>query len=135
MVAAVRAAELRPALGLLTADHVGDPVVLAVDPLVAPLCFVAVPLQHPLPAGTAARFMEVAAPALSTRGALRNGELVVLEVDGIPAPLLPAAPAVELTFDVVLELIDSAGGLARATAGDEAPAQHDDGRTQRLGSP
>jgi hypothetical protein len=130
---AVRAARVlnrRPALGLLTADVTGRPLVLAVDPLVSPVTFVAVPVQLPLPQGTGARFLETSTPALSARGALRAGEVVVLEVDGAGGPLVPAAPAAELPLAVVLDLLDSAGVLTRAGDADGPPP---DEVTERLG--
>ncbi|MCA0144668.1 hypothetical protein [Blastococcus sp. LR1] len=116
-----RTTEPRPALGLLIADAVdGTPVVLAVDPLVSPVTFVPVPVRLPLPEGTCAHFQAYAAPSLSVRGALRAGETVVLEVDGLAGSLLPAAPATAVSGQVALDLLDSVGAQARS-GDDSAP--------------
>lgn len=107
----------RPAVGLLTADGDGSPVVVAADLLVTPPRFVTVPLLAPLPHGTAAAFAGVAAPTLSVHGRLADGELVVVEVPGAPA-LLPRDYAAATDNTALLDLLDSAGALTRSIRGD-----------------
>lgn len=103
------AAAPRPALGSLTADPTGAPLVLLTDPLVSPLRFTAVPLAHPLPVGTSARM--AGGEVLSVHGELRDGAAVVVRVPGVGAPLLPAGPAAEVPAADLLVLLDAAHAL------------------------
>jgi hypothetical protein len=98
----------RPALGLLTADPAGDPLLLVTDPVVTPLRFTAVPLARPLPRGTAAR-TRPGAP-LSVHGELRDGAVVV-RVPGVDQPLLPTGPAALVPPAGLLYLLDPAHAL------------------------
>ena len=102
----------RPALGLLTADGDGHPVVLLRDPLVSPPAWFAVPVEVPLPHGTASAF--AAGAAVSVHGRLTDGGVVVVRPAADTPELLPAAPAVALGLERVAELLDSAGVLARS---------------------
>lgn len=105
----------RPALALLTADPVADPVLLVCDPLVAPVRLLAVPLRAPLPHGAAAAFPADAALAVTALGRLEDGAAVVTELPGAPARLLlPAMPAVEADPELLAELLDGAHALARS---------------------
>jgi hypothetical protein len=109
----------RPAVGLLTADGEGWPVVVAAEPLVIPPQFVLVPLLTPLPHGAAAAFASAPAPTLTVHGRLAEGEVVVIEVPGAAAPLLPSGNAELADSARLLDLLDSAGALARSLAADE----------------
>lgn len=104
----------RPALGLLTAGLDGSPVLLLGDPRVTPVEFVAVPLETPLPRGTARLFAASPGPQLWVHGRLGAGELVVAEVAGTDAPLIPRAGAIRPGAAALLELLDSTGALARS---------------------
>jgi hypothetical protein len=108
----------RPAVGLLTADGDGGPVVVAADPLVTPPQLVTIPLLAPLPHRTAAAFAGVPAPTLTVHGRLADGELVVVEVPGAAAPLLPRDYAAATDIAALLDLLDSAGALTRSIRGD-----------------
>ena len=105
-----RTAPARPALGLLTADPGGRPLMLLADPVVAPLRFTALPLAQPLPAGAAAAVH--AGVQVSAHGRLTAGEPVVLTVAGVSAALLPAGPAVDVDAGDLLHLLDAAHALA-----------------------
>lgn len=104
----------RPAVGLLTADGDGAPVLVAADPLVTPPQFVAIPLLAPLPHGTAAAFAGVTTATFTAHGRLADGEVVVVEVPGVAAPLQPRANAEIADNTALLDLLDSAGALTRS---------------------
>lgn len=108
----------RPALGLLTADGDGGPVVVTAEPLVTPPQFVVVPLLAPLPHGTATAFASGPTPMVTVHGRLADGEVVVIEVPGAAAPLLPRGTAEAVDIATLLDLLDSAGALARSVAAD-----------------
>jgi len=111
---AVRMAAERPpnpALGLLTADGGGRPLLIACSPFAPPLELYAVPLEAPLPHGTAALFVATVAPDLRLRGRLAEGETVVAEVGG--AVLWPAGPAWLPAPEDLVTLLDSVGALGR----------------------
>jgi hypothetical protein len=110
----------RQALGLLTADWVGKPLVLLCDPLVVPARFTAVELLEPLPHGTAASFAVDGATSLTVRGG-PPADLPVVQLMGGP-PLLPAARAFQPDAERVLDLLDTVGALMRDTATTERPA-------------
>ncbi len=109
----------RPALGLLTADADGDPLLLLTDPLVVPTEFTAVPLARPLPHDAVTRLRP--GTQLSVHGGLGHGAAVVVRVPGIEAPLLPTAPAVDLPPFVLLDLLDPAHAWARDQEEPDAP--------------
>ena len=117
----------RPGLGLLTAGDDGGPVALVCDPAHTPLTFVAVPLDAPLPHGTAALTTTPGGTAVSVRGDLADGGTVVLEFGGSGTPLMPAGPAVEPDEWTLLCLLDSAGALALEAAADDDWDAYDDG--------
>lgn len=116
--AAQRASELppNPVVALLTADRAGGPLLLACSPTRTPLELYAVPLEAPLPHGTAARFVAQRPLELRVRGRLADGETVVPEVGG--ALLWPTAPAALPDADDLVLLLDSVGALTRSSAGD-----------------
>lgn len=116
--AARTAAELppNPAIGLLTADGAGNPLLLACSPASSPLELYAVPLETPLPHGTAARFVAQRPLELRLRGRLADGGTVVPEVGG--TLLWPAAPAALPDADDLVVLLDSVGALTRSAAGE-----------------
>lgn len=99
----------QPALGLLTAGLDGSPVLLLGDPRVTPVEFVAVPLETPLPRGTAALFSASPGPQLWVRGRMGPGELVVAEVAGTDTRLIPRSGALRPGAAVLLGLLDRAG--------------------------
>jgi hypothetical protein len=105
-----------PALGLLTADAAGRPLLVACSPAGAPLELYAVPLETPLPHGTAARFVAQRPLELRLRGRPAGGETVVPEVGG--AVLWPTAPAWLPEPDDLVALLDSVGALGRSAAQD-----------------
>lgn len=105
-----------PALGLLTADSGGRPLLLACSPFTAPLELYAVPLEAPLPHGTVARFVAEPVPELRLRGRLAHGETVVPEVGGVP--LWPAGPAWRPEPEELVTLLDSVGALGREETAD-----------------
>jgi hypothetical protein len=96
-VRAIRRAERatsRPALGVLTADPFGDPVLLVCDPAVVPVELYAVALRTPLPPGAAAACCSATAVSLRVRGQLREGGAVVVDLPGSPPTTVwPGAPA------------------------------------------
>jgi hypothetical protein len=114
------AAPERQALGLLTADWVGKPLVLVCDPLVVPVRFTAVELLEPLPHGTAASFAVDGPTSLTIRGG-PPGDLPVVQLMGGP-PLLPAVRAFQPDAERVIDLLDTVGALMRETATSERPA-------------
>ncbi len=101
-----------PALGLLTADSRGRPLLIACSPLTSPLELYAVPLEAPLPHGTAALFVANLAPELRLHGRLAEGETVVPELGR--AVLWPAGPAWLPDADDLLGILDSVGALDRS---------------------
>jgi hypothetical protein len=101
-----------PALGLLTAEGDGGPLLLLCSAVVAPQRFVAVPLQSPLPHGIGALFAAAAGVELRVRGRLAAGEFVVAEVGA--SVLRPAGPAWEPDDEELLELVDSVGAFLRS---------------------
>jgi hypothetical protein len=105
-----------PVLGLLTADRAGNPLLLACSPAGSPLELYAVPLETPLPHGTAARFVAQRPLELRLRGRLTDRGTVVPEVGG--TLLWPAAPAALPAADDLVDLLDSVGALTRSAAGD-----------------
>ncbi|MGZ4658435.1 MAG: hypothetical protein ACXVGE_16250 [Blastococcus sp.] len=107
-----------PALGLLTADRRGAPLLLACSPLVTPLQFLAVPLQTPLPHGVAAAFAANPGLGVRVRGRLAEHETVLAEVGG--AALRPAGPARRPDDDELVALLDSVGALTRSVDGDDS---------------
>jgi hypothetical protein len=112
--AARSSAELppNPALGLLTADSAGRPLLLACSPGGPSLELYAVPLETHLAHGTAARFVAHRPLELRLRGRLADGETVIPEVDG--AVLWPAGPAWLPDPDDLVVLLDSVGALSRS---------------------
>ena len=116
--AARAAAELppNPVIGLLTADRAGNPLLLACSPAGSPLELYAVPLETPLPHGTAARFVAQRPLELRLRGRLADGGTVVPEVGG--TLLWPAAPAALPDADDLVVLLDSVGALTRSADGE-----------------
>jgi hypothetical protein len=104
-------------LGLLTADGKGRPVLLACSPGVAPLRFLATPLETPLPHGIAALFAASPGVELRLRGRLAAGEFVVAEVGG--KELQPAGRVWAPEDEQLVSLLDSVGALVRATDDDE----------------
>jgi hypothetical protein len=114
--AARASAELppNPALGLLTADTDGRPLLVACSPTGSSLELYAVPLETPLPHGTAARFVAQCPLELRLRGRLADGETVIPEVGG--AVLWPAGPAWLPEPDDLVVLLDSVGALSRSSA-------------------
>ncbi|GAB4082548.1 hypothetical protein GCU67_11280 [Modestobacter muralis] len=117
-VGRTRTATARPALGLLTADAAGEPLVLLMDPVVSPLRFVAVPLVQPLPADAAAA-LQGGGP-VSAHGRLAAGEPVVLDV-GAASALLPTGPAASVGPGELLHLLDAAHALAPEAEDAEVP--------------
>lgn len=113
-----------PAVGLLTADPAGRPLLLACNPLVQPVQLYAVPLEPPLPHGTAATFAASGATELRLRGRLWAGELVVPEAGG--RRLRPSGPATLPDDEQLARLLDSVGALVRAADGDEHRGQPGD---------
>jgi hypothetical protein len=111
----------RQALGLLTADGLGKPLVLVCDPLVTPVRFIAVQLLEPLPHGTAASFAADGGTALTVRGGPPGDFPVVVRLMGGP-PLLPAARAFQPDAERVIDLLDTVGAFMRDTATTERPA-------------
>jgi hypothetical protein len=105
-----------PALGLLTADGAGRPMLVACSPAGAPLELYVVPLETPLPHGTAARFVAQRPLELRLRGRLAGGETVIPEVGG--AVLWPTGPAWLPEPDDLVALLDSVGALSRSAAQD-----------------
>lgn len=105
-----------PVLGLLTADRAGSPLLLACSPAGTPFELYAIPLETPLPHGTAARFVAQRPLELRLRGSLTDGGTVVPEVGG--SLLWPAAPAALPDADELVVLLDSVGALTRSGAGD-----------------
>jgi hypothetical protein len=75
-----------------------------------------VPLEEPLPHGTAARFVAQRPLELRLRGILTDGGTVVPEVGG--TLLWPVAPAALPDADELVVLLDSVGALIRSSAGD-----------------
>jgi hypothetical protein len=116
--AATASSELppNPAMGLLTADAAGRPLLVACSPAGAPLELYAVPLETPLPHGTAARFVAQRPLELRLRGRLADGETVIPEVGG--AVLWPTGPAWLPEPDDLVALLDSVGALGRSAAQD-----------------
>jgi hypothetical protein len=116
--AARASAELppNPALGLLTADTDGRPLLVACSPATSPIELFAVPLETPLPHGTAARFIAQCPLELRLRGRLADGETVIPEVGG--GMLWPAGPAWLPDPDDLVVLLDSVGALSRSSAED-----------------
>jgi hypothetical protein len=118
-VRAVRvSAELapNPALGLLTADSGGRPLLVACSPLDMPLELFTVPLETPLPHGTAARFVGQHPLQLRVRGRLAEGATVVPEAGG--TVLWPAGPASLPDREELVVLLDSVGALGRSERDD-----------------
>ncbi|MFB9324202.1 hypothetical protein [Cryptosporangium minutisporangium] len=99
----------RPALGTITGDRDGDPVLLACDPLITPPQLFAIALRTPLPATA----LQHDAPLrLRAHGKLAEGEPVVAELpDG--ALLIPAGPAIPADTQILCDLLDSVGALQR----------------------
>ena len=122
VVADVRAvrvsAELapNPVLGLLTADSGGRPLLVACSPLDMPLELFTVPLETPLPHGTAARFVGQHPLQLRVRGRLAEGATVIPEAGG--TVLWPAGPASLPDRDELVVLLDSVGALGRSERDD-----------------
>jgi hypothetical protein len=116
--AARASAELppNPAVGLLTADTDGRPLLVLCSPTETPLELFAVPLETPLPHGTAARFVTQRPLELRLRGRLAEGETVIPEVGGVL--LWPAAPAWLPDSDDLVVLLDSVGALSRSAVED-----------------
>jgi hypothetical protein len=106
----------RPARGVLTSGPDGGPVVLVCDPGEAHVRFVAVPLEAPLPHGTAALATAPGGALLAVRGRLAEGGTVLLAVGGSARVLMPAGPAAVPDEWTLLSLLDSAGTLALAAA-------------------
>jgi len=96
----------RPALGLVTSDPMGAPMLLVCDPVIQPVELRAVPLRTPLPAAALA----AEGPLwLRTFGALTAGAAVVSElVDFERELLVPAGPVLVPDCEFVLWLLDSA---------------------------
>ena len=115
-VAHARRERPRPALGLLTADSDGGPLVLVCDPLVSPVQFLAVPVETPLPTGTAAAL--AGDPQVAVHGRLAAGRLVTLEPAGGGGTLFPAAPALPLHPELMAAVLASTAAPARTR---EAP--------------
>ena len=109
----------RPVLGLLTSGEEGGPVALVCDPVAAPVRFLAVPLDTPLPHGTAARWTAGDGVALSVRGPLAEGGTVLLELPGAGRPLMPSGPVTEPDEWTLLSVLDSAGALTLAADADD----------------
>jgi len=110
-VRAIRRAEgapSRPALGVLTADPSGDPVLLVCDPAVVPVELYAVALRTPLPPGAAVAFCSATAVPLRVRGQLRQGAAVVVDLPGPhPATVWPSAPAWRPEPEDLLVVLDT----------------------------
>lgn len=106
----------RPGLALLTADPMGEPLLLACDPALTPVKLLGVPLQTPLPHGTAASFTTAAGTAVTVHGRLTDGQAVVTALSG--QQLIPAAPAFDLEPGLLLEILDSAQAVQRYTEED-----------------
>jgi hypothetical protein len=100
----------RAALGLLTADGTGSPLVLLCDPLVVPLRWLGVPVESPLPDCAAAAF--AGTTRLVVHGVPAAGEWITVEVPNSAATLFPAGPAVAPDADDLVPLLDSAAALA-----------------------
>jgi hypothetical protein len=105
-----------PALGLLTAEPDGGPLLLLCAPVVSPLRFHAMSLLAPLPHGVAARFASNPGLELRLRGRLAAGETVLAEVGG--AVLRPAGPVWLPDTDDLVVLLDSVGALTRSADDD-----------------
>jgi len=102
----------RRALGVLTAGDDGRPVALVCDPVGSYVRFLAVPLEAPLPHGTAALATAPGGAALSVRGQLEEGGTVLLEVGGSGTALMPGGQVTVPDEWTLLSLLDSAGALA-----------------------
>lgn len=109
----------RPLLGLLTSGEEGGPVALVCDPAAAPVRFFAVPLDTPLPHGTAASCTAGDGVVVSVRGPLTDGGTVVLELPGAGRPLMPNGPVTEPDEWTLLSVLDSAGALTLAAEADD----------------
>jgi hypothetical protein len=116
--AARAAAELppNPALGLLTADGDGRPLLVVCSPVGGPLELYTVPLETPLPHGTAALFVAHRPLELRVRGHLAEGATVLPAVGA--AVLWPAGPASLPGREELVVLLDSVGALGRSNSDD-----------------
>ena len=109
------AAPPQPAVGLLTAGPDDGPLLLVGDPRVTPVQFLAVPLETPLPRGTARAFTAAPGPQLEVRGRPAEGELVVAQLAGSGTTLLPRAGSARPDAGALLQLLDTTAALARST--------------------
>jgi hypothetical protein len=116
--AARAAAELppNPAVGLLTADGDGRPLLVVCSPVGGPLELYTVPLETPLPHGTAALFVAHRPLELRVRGHLAEGVTVIPAVGA--AVLWPAGPASLPDREELVVLLDSVGALGRSNSDD-----------------
>lgn len=126
----------RPALACLTGAPDGLPLLLVCDPVTQPAEVYAVPLLTPLPHGAAGSFRGRAGMLVQRRGALADGQTLVVDVPGVPGTLWPSGLAWRPAADELVFLLDTANALADELE-DEQDEQdeHRDGERPATGAP